>query len=86
MGSVKNLMMELAEKIEKNFEDFTNEDIEIELYNHAQEVYNQGASSNEELERMKKFLPTKDINEVKSGNVGEVIMDNSGTFYLLVND
>lgn len=84
MGAIKNYMMELADKLGKDFEDVTNEDIQMEFYNQAQEVFSNGASSLDEIERMKEFLPTKSINDVKSGKIGEVMMDNSGTFYLIV--
>lgn len=84
MGAVKHYMMELAEKLGKDFNDVTNEDIQMELYNQAQEVFNSGATSTDELERMKQFLPTKSITDVETGNVGEVKMDNSGTFFLIV--
>ena len=83
MGAIKKYMMELADKLGKDFEDVTNEDIQMELFNQAQEVFTNGASSFDELERMKDFLPTKSVSEIKSGKVGEVMMDNSGTFYLI---
>jgi hypothetical protein len=84
MGAIKNYMMNLAGKLGKDFEDVTNEDIQNELFNQAQETFSNGASDQTELDRMMEFLPTKSINDVKSGNIGEVMMDNSGTFYLIV--
>ena len=84
MGAIKNYMMELADKLGKEFDEVTNEDIQRELYNQAQEIFLNGASSQEELEKSKAILPTKNVSEVKYGKVGEVIQDATGTFFLIV--
>jgi len=84
MGAIKHYMMELADKLGKDFEEVTNEDIQNELFNQAQELFSNGSYSQNELDGMKQFLPTKKATEIKSGNVDEIFMDNTGTFYLIV--
>jgi len=84
MGAIKHYIMELADKLGKNFEEVTNEDIQNELFNQAQELFSNGAYSQNELDGMRQFLPTKNVTEIKSGNVDEIFMDNTGTFYLIV--
>lgn len=81
MGSIKNYMMELSEKLGKDFNEITDLDIELDMFNKSQEVFANGAIDDRELEIAKKLLPRKVTNNVNE--VGNVIMDNSGTFYLM---
>ena len=84
MSKIKNLAFDIAEKLGKDFDEVTNEDIQFELYNQAQEVFTHGALSQEELDLMRNFLPTKSVKDF-NGNVGDVVSDNTGTFYLLTD-
>lgn len=81
MGAIKNYMMELSEKLGKDFNEITDLDIELDMFNKSQEVFTNGAIDDRELEIAKKLLPRKVTNNVNE--VGNVIMDNSGTFYLM---
>lgn len=59
MGSVKEYMMELSDKLGKEFEDITDRDMELDFYNKAQETFWNDNSTQDELERAKPFLPSK---------------------------
>lgn len=92
MGSVKEYMMELSDKLGKEFEDITDRDMELDFYNKAQETFWNDNSTQDELERAKPFLPTKSYDQVKfyddetgrpKFKIGSILMDN-GTFFLVV--
>lgn len=81
MGLVKNYMMELSEKLGKDIYDVTDLDMEFDMFNKSQEVFANGAIDDNELEIAKKLLPKKITTDINK--VGNVVMDNSGTFYLM---
>lgn len=92
MGAIKEYMMELSEKLGKEFEEITEQEMQMDFYNKAQEVYWNDDSTDEELEKFKPFLPTKTYKEVKFYDVeigkpkfkiGSILMDN-GTFFLVI--
>jgi hypothetical protein len=93
MGAIKNYMMELADKKGVDFEDITDEDIEMDFYNKAQMFFANENSTKAELEAHKMFLPKKNIKEVSYYNaetgtpkfkVGDIMVDGDFTFYLIV--
>ena len=92
MGAIKEYMMELSEKLGKEFEEITEQEMQMDFYNKAQEVYWNDDSTDEELEKFKPFLPKKTYEEVKfydaetgkpKFKIGSILMDN-GTFFLVI--
>ena len=81
MGAMKNYMMELSEKLGKDFYEITDRDMELDMFNASQEVFANGPLDDKELENAKKLLPTKTTSD--ASEVGNVVMDNSGTFNLM---
>ena len=81
MGAMKNYMMELSEKLGKDFYEITDRDMELDMFNASQEVFSFFSLDDKELENAKKLLPTKTTSD--ASEVGNVVMDNSGTFYLM---
>ena len=93
MGAIKEYMMELAEAKGVEFDEITQEDIEMDFYNKAQCVWANLESTEEELEDCKQFLPKMPYKEVafydaETGTpkfkVGDVMVDGDFTFYLIV--
>lgn len=78
---MKNYVMELSEKLGKDFYEITDRDMELDMFNASQEVFANGSLDDKELENAKKLLPTKTTSD--ASEVGNVVMDNSGTFYLM---
>ena len=91
MGAIKEYMMELSERLGKDFEEITDADMEMDFYNKAQQTYWNDESTQEDLKKNKPFLPTKSYSEVKfydtetgkpKFKVGDVLISN-GTFFLV---
>lgn len=83
MGALKNYMMELSDKLGKEFDEITDLDIELDMFNKSQEVFANGPLDDKEFETAKNLLPRKVSNNIS--DVGSVVMDNTGTFYLMVS-
>ncbi len=92
MGAIKDYMMELADRKGVEFEEITQEDMELE-FDKAQEVFMNLESSKEELEKYKPFLPTKPYSAVKfydsetgtpKFKVGDILIDGDFTHFLIV--
>lgn len=90
MGKVKEYMLDLAQKLDKDFDEVTNEDMERDF---ANKVWSNWDSTEEELESCKKFLDTKPYKDVafydaEEGTpkfkVGDVMCDGNGIHYLIV--
>jgi len=83
MGALKTKIMELTEDLNVSLSDYLTPDDEDYLYMVAQEVFSEGAQTQEELNTMFQFLPTITTNEC-GGRSGEVYRDRNGTFFLVV--
>lgn len=95
MGKVKELMMELADHLGKEFEEITQDDIQRNFESNAQKVWSDLNSSYEELMECKQFLRTKKWSEVKfydaetgtpKFKIGSVLTDGDGIIWLIVKD
>jgi len=83
MAALKTYIMELSERLGKEFGEIDTDDIQTDLYTRSQEVFSQGAITQKELDDMIQFLPT--ITSAECGGIaGEVYQDMSGTFFLVV--
>ena len=105
MGALKNYIMELADKKGVEFDEITNEDIEMDInkgdnFDHdallkfITEGFKNNTLNPDDIEKYKKFLPTKSYSEIsyydaETGTpkfkVGDVMVDGSFTFYLIVD-
>ena len=93
MGAIKEYMMDLAERKGVDFEEITEQDMELDFQEKAQKVFMNLESPQSELDKYKPFLPTKPYSEVKfydgetgtpKFKVGDVMVDGDFTFYLIV--
>lgn len=87
---MKNYILNLSDKLGKEFYDITQMDMELDMKQKAQEVYMNDASSKEDLAKYKEFLPKKPIKffkgyeDVEKGfKIGMVVVNN-GICYLIV--
>lgn len=92
MGRMKEYMMELAERKGVEFEEITNQDIEMDFMYRAQAAFANPNTPQDELEKWKDYLPVKSYDEVKfydaetgtpKFKVGDVMMDGNGVCYLI---
>ena len=93
MGKFKNYVAGLAETLGKDFEDITQEDIDVDFSKKAQDVWNNPNSTMQERVDTKDFLPKKKINDVvkydeQSGYEnfanGDVMTDTTGKHFLII--
>ncbi len=91
MGKYKEYIMDLAEKIGKDFSEVTQNDIEFDFMEKAQCIWADPNSDSELKEKNKIFLPPISISIVRDGSygVGDVfIQENTLTgqkyYYLVV--
>lgn len=83
MSRIKEYVMELAEKLGKDFEEVTQDDMEQDFRNSAQITWNDPNSTDKEKEDTKRFLFTKSKLDF-DGEVGEVVKED-GVNYLIVD-
>jgi hypothetical protein len=92
MGRMKEYMMELAERKGVEFEEITNEDMQMDFMMKAQVAFANPDTPQDELKKWKDYLPVKSYNEVKfydaetgtpKFKVGDVMMDGKGFCYLI---
>lgn len=89
MGKYKEYIIDLAEKLGKEFEDVTQNDIDFDMMKKAQNIWADSNSTHDLKEEYKVFLPTVSIDLTFSHSLGDVIIqENSLTgqkyFYLVV--
>ncbi len=92
MGRMKEYMMELADQKGVEFEEITNEDIQMDFMIKAQKAFADLDTPEDELQKWKDYLPVKSYDEVKfydaetgtpKFKVGDVMFDGNGVFYLI---
>jgi hypothetical protein len=91
MGRMKEYMMELADRKGVEFDEITNEDMQMDFMMQAQSAFNNPDTPEDELQKWKEYLPVKSYDEVKfydgetgtpKFKVGDVIFDGKG-YYLI---
>ena len=94
MGRMKEYMMELADNLNKDFEEITQEDMERDFKLKAQQVWNDPNTSWKEKQDCKQYLPKKSYDEVKFYDAetgtpkfkpGNVMGDGNGICWLITN-
>jgi hypothetical protein len=83
MGRMKEYMMELADQKGVEFEEITNEDIQMDFMIKAQKAFADLDTPEDELQNWKDYLPVKTYDISKKSKVGDVMVDGNGVFYLV---
>lgn len=96
MSKIKEYISGLAEKLNKDFDEVTDEDMELDFRNNAQKVWADENSTEKELESCKQYLDKipyskvcfydAETDEGPKFKVGSVLMKGDGLCYLVVAD